>query len=477
MTCFGSKHLIKSAPERGDVHYEFGIALLLVDEFDAAIERLTQACQLLPQQHEALFALADAFEAVNSINDVDTVITFALSQFSERPEVLYRAANYYRELGQLAKADELAKQCLIKSKDTLLQSYLWLLRLNIGQIDYLEDAHNALLKILDKAKKFGERQADTDEIEMISNYALGRFFELDHKPEHAFDCWRKANALQFLMCDYKVDSIKALFDEIKSNSSIRNTTTNKANSFTPIFILGLPRTGSTLLEQRLSKHTEVKTLGEQPIIANQVVPFLSHHTNSPYPMFMSELGEQKNQLLCEKAASIYEKALSKRQLNSAFVIDKLPANFQSIGLIMTIFPHAKIIHIKRDFADVGLSIFKNHFAANEPYLCNLDALSTYNAMYDDLMQHWHALYPGKILDIQYEDLVNSQKASMHDALDFCGLEGQQACWGKGTATTESKTMVNTLSSAQVIQAIYKEGAGRHSRYAGYLAKCGLNEHK
>ena len=461
------------APTRGDIYFYFGCALLTVEEFDAAIQQLSKACQLLPAQHEPLFRLADAFEAVNSFSDVETVISFALKQFPKHPEVIYRAANFYKEIGQLNKADNLAAACIVHSHDMLLSSYAWLLRLNLSQLQDVAPALDALREINDKIPELANNASNKKKLQMITNYALGRFFELEKNTNEAFKHWQIANQLQLSMCDYEVKDLIPLFEAIKTNSTTLAAGSNRTTSFTPIFILGLPRTGSTLLEQTLCRHSDVSSLGEQAIIANQVVKLIAHHTQQPYPLFMQELNSEKRRALCQEAATLYENAVKKRQLNTPFVIDKLPANFQSIGLIKTVFPHAKIIHLSRNFADTALSIFKNHFAANEPYLCDLGELSAYHKLYKNLMQHWRQIDENEIFEITYENLVTAPELSIEKVLTFCGLSHQQLVRYTEKDKQPVANMVKTLSSVQVTEPLHQRAIGQHISYAAYLQKNGL----
>lgn len=463
--------LNKRAPERGNINFYFGSALLAVEEFDAAIKHLSQACHALPEQYAPLFTLADTFAAVNSIDDVETVINFSLSRFPKEPAVLYRSATVYRELGQLSRADELASLCITHSNDMLLSAYAWLLKLNLGQMPDIAEAHKALVAI---GKAMPYKQTDNARLKMIMQFALGRYFELRKDHDEAFEHWRTANALQLSMCDYRVEDLRPLFAAIKVNTYQLPANASEPSTFTPIFILGLPRTGSTLLEQTLCRHSDVESLGEQAIIGGYIANFMQHHTQQTYPLFMSELSSPAGQALCSQAAAQYEKAVRRRQLNTPFVIDKLPANFQSIGLILALFPHAKIIHLSRDFADTALSIFKNHFAVNEPYMCDLSELSCYHSMYKDLMQHWHDIYPGKILELRYESLVSDPQASIKKVLSYCGLTPQKVCWEKEQPSENAtRRMVKTLSSTQVIEPIHQRSVGRHSDYASLLHSNGL----
>jgi tetratricopeptide (TPR) repeat protein len=462
------------APHRGDIYFHFGSALLLVEEFDAAIKQLSQACQMLPNQVAPLFRLADAFEAVNSISDVATLIDFALKQFPEHPEVLYRAANFYRETGQLPQARELTSQCIEFSQDPLLTSYAWLLKLNLGDLTKTQVAKSPLVSILDNDDK---NTKPNTQLQMIAHFALGRYFELMKKPEQAFEHWKIANEKQYSFCDHQVEDLIPLFEAIKTNTPKQMQNETESASFTPIFILGLPRTGSTLLEQMLCRHSDVTSLGEQALIANQVSNFISYHTKRSFPLFLNELTSPNGKQLRQQAAKLYESSIRKRQLNTPFVIDKLPANFQSVGLIKVIFPQAKIIHLSRNFKDTALSIFKNHFAANEPYMCDLKELSSYHSLYKQLMHHWHNSYPNTILELGYEDLVSTPRLSIEKALEYCGLKSQSSCWKSSIQkqTPDAMRIVKTLSSAQVMAPIHQRGVGRHSDYADLLKQNGLGE--
>jgi tetratricopeptide (TPR) repeat protein len=222
-----------------------------------------------------------------------------------------------------------------------------------------------------------------------------------------------------------------------------------------IFILGLPRTGSTLLERMIGSHSDVFAAGELQNFAVEFVKLAQ----------LTFAGEKFDKLsLVEKSTRLNFKDLGERYVQSTrprtgryrHFIDKLPLNFLYVGLIAKALPNAKIIHLTRHPMDVGYAIYKTPFDQAYPYSYDLDDLGAYYVAYHKLMAHWREVLPGRVLDVAYEDLVRTPDHEIRRALDHCGLGFQESCLN----FHESQTPTNTASAAQVRQPLYQSSVAK-----------------
>ena len=469
-------------PNSGEINYAFGTFYLQVEDFDKAIHFFSQTCQLVPSNFQAIFGLMDAFELVNSHQDVATLNEFMLAKFPQQPEVIYKSAQYCSEIGNLTKAITLANQCIKLCEHStnlnLLQAYAWLLLIKL-------DSKTHQLSTITRLTDLMESNVDdtNSDIIMMVNYAIGEVYHHLKKPQSAFSHWQLANKYQLSKASFRTEALAGFFEKImQSHKSIGHTEAEKTiqdkAALVPIFIVGLPRTGSTLLETLLSSHSLVDSMGETNVVSNQLVPVLEQQFKKPYPDFMQDIAEKNiqstKQTLLDSCAQIYINAVHKRQLKACYIVDKLPANFQSIGLIKSVFPNAKIIHLTRNFEDVALSIFRHHFASNEPYFCDIKELSKYNKMYLNLMTFWNEKFGEQIFTLRYENLVSEPASSIKRVLEYCGLTAEEACFttGKNESIDNSSNIlsapIKTLSAIQVRSPISTNAVGTSSVYRSLL---------
>jgi len=222
----------------------------------------------------------------------------------------------------------------------------------------------------------------------------------------------------------------------------------------------MPRSSTTLIEQILSCHSVIVGGGE--------LPFLEKLLLEPDKTIKWESGitQVDRQNMAQRYLSQMQQhqALNIKE-DTLYVTDKLPQNFRFIGAILSLFPEAKIIHCKRHPMDTCLSLFKHHFPmAQHHYAYDLEELGQYYNLYEDLMQHWHHIAPGKILDLQYETLLDNFEPEVRKLLEFCGLDFEAAC----LSFEQNKRVVRTASSNQVRQGLFKQGAGRWQHYEKQL---------
>ena len=240
------------------------------------------------------------------------------------------------------------------------------------------------------------------------------------------------------------DALIETFDEEFVNS----TKGSGCQSDAPIFILGLPRSGSTLIEQILASHSQVEGTRELPdisLLGRRLTK--SKPPGIKYPDAVKHMTDEEK---TEYGESYLETSKRYRTDKPRF-IDKMPNNFAHIGFIKTILPNAKIINAKRHPLDSCVSSFKQLFYKGQSWSYDLFEIGEYFLEYERMMDHWHSLYPGEIYDIQYENIVNNQEDESRALIQYCGLDWEDSC----LRFYENKRSVNTASSEQVRQPIYK----------------------
>ena len=229
----------------------------------------------------------------------------------------------------------------------------------------------------------------------------------------------------------------------------------------PIFIVGLPRAGSTLLEQILASHSQVE--GTQELSNVQQIAALLRgrdYANPRYPRILAQLG-------AEDFAQLGEQYLAQTRVyrtGRPFFIDKMPNNFRHIGLIHLILPNARIIDARREPMACCFSNFKQLFAHGQEFTYSIDDIARYYRTYLELMSHWDTVLPGRILRVQHEDVVENLEHSVRRLLEFCGLGFEPQC----LAFHETQRSVRTASSEQVRRAVNREGLDQWKNFAPWL---------
>ncbi|NBR30596.1 MAG: sulfotransferase family protein [Sphingomonadaceae bacterium] len=232
----------------------------------------------------------------------------------------------------------------------------------------------------------------------------------------------------------------------------------------PIFILGLPRAGSTLLEQILASHSQVEGTMELPNIlalAHKLDGRRRVGEEARYPANLNELS--RDDLRAFGEAYLRDTRIH-RKTNKPFFIDKMPNNFRHIGLIHMILPNAKIIDARRSAMGCCFSGFKQLFAEGQEFTYGLEEIGHYYKDYVALMDHWDKVLPGKVLKVQYEDVVDDLETQVRRVLDFCGLDFEEACIN----FHQTERAVRTASSEQVRQPLFRSGVDQWENFSPYL---------
>ena len=295
-------------------------------------------------------------------------------------------------------------------------------------------------------------------------FALGKALEQRHEYREAFAAYARGNAVRRREAPFDIASFEARAARIRAFFSSAFFAAHQGQgdaSRAPIFIVGLPRSGSTLVEQILASHSQVDGTMELPNIPNFVRELEDRaERRDGYPEKLAALSGAE---LAGLGGRYLRETQPLRRGRARFT-DKLPNNFSHVGLIHSILPNATIIDVRRHPMDACFSTFKQHFASGQAFSYDLEDLARYYRTYLELMDHWDAVLPGKVLHVRYEELVKDPEANIRRLIAHCGLEFESAC----LSFHETQRAVRTPSAEQVRQPIYTSGVDYWRNFAKEL---------
>jgi|SRR5579871_3179420 len=297
-------------------------------------------------------------------------------------------------------------------------------------------------------------------------FALGKALEDRAEFAKSFDYYQRGNFLKRTQTRYNPDQMERqlrLMASVCTQEFFAARSGAGCERSDPIFIVGLPRAGSTLLEQILASHSRVEgtmELADIPRIVSQLQGRQYDPLKPRYPGVLCELSPERLKQLGEKYIEDTQVYRSGRR----FFIDKMPNNFRHIGLIHLILPNAKIIDARRDPMACCFGNFKQLFAAGQEFTYSLEDIGRYYRSYVALMKHWDAALPGKVLHVQHEVVVDDLELSVRRLLDFCGLEFERGC----VEFYKTRRSVRTASSEQVRRPIFREGVDQWRNFEAFL---------
>jgi tetratricopeptide (TPR) repeat protein len=298
-------------------------------------------------------------------------------------------------------------------------------------------------------------------------FALGKGLEDRDEYAESFAYYERGNALKKTQCRYTPEIVEGnarMQAAVCTRELFEGRSGHIGDGTVPIFIVGLPRAGSTLIEQILASHSKVEgtmELADIPRLVQGLRGRESQGESEPrYPGVLRDLGAAELRALGEQ----YLADTRVYRSGKPFFIDKMPNNFRHLGLIQLMLPNARIIDARREPMACCFSNFKQLFASGQQFTYSLEDIGRYYRMYVELMAHWNQVVPGCILRVQHEDVVADLEASVHRLLDFCGLEFEPAC----LEFFKTERSIRTASSEQVRQPIYREGLDQWRNYEPWL---------
>jgi tetratricopeptide (TPR) repeat protein len=302
-------------------------------------------------------------------------------------------------------------------------------------------------------------------------FAIGKALEDQGTFAESFRYYRLGNELKRPECRYRAELIERntqLQIEVCTPALFASRQGWGNSAPDPIFIVGLPRSGSTLLEQILASHSQVEGTQELPNV-QQIVSRLrgfGPETDDPrYPRILGSLSAEDFGKLGEEylaGTRVYRGRNS--EAPPPFFIDKMPNNFRHIGLLHLMLPNARIIDARREPMACCFSNFKQLFANGQEFTYSIEDIARYYRTYIELMAHWDRVLPGRVLRVYHEDVVDDLEGSVRRLLNFCGLDFEEQC----VAFHQNKRSVRTASSEQVRQGIYREGLEQWKHFEPWL---------
>jgi len=295
-------------------------------------------------------------------------------------------------------------------------------------------------------------------------FGLGKALEDRGEPAQSWAYYERGNALKRAQSRYRPEKTEANTDRqiAVCTPEFFSARTGWGDARPdPIFIIGLPRSGSTLLEQILASHSEVEGTQELADIHRIAQDLMGRDPDGArYPAALAEMTAEDFHRLGEK----YLADTRVYRTGKPFFIDKMPNNFRHVGLIHLMLPHAKIIDARREPMACCFSNFKQLFANGQEFTYSIEDISRYYRTYLELMRHWDHALPGRVLRVHHEDVVDDLEGSVRRMLDYCGLAFEPAC----VAFHKTQRSVRTPSSEQVRQPIFRDSLEQWKKYEPWL---------
>lgn len=441
-------------PAFAEAYHYLGVMFAEQDRTSEAIAYLRKAVSLKPKYVEAHLVLSQALDADGQIEE-------AIESYRD---LIRRSPNLTAAHNNLAN--------LLKTKGDLDGAILHYKRAIEINPNNVQARYN-----LSRAGKAREEGLDAPELEEMlksaklepierSNvhFTLGKIYDDLERHAEAFEHFRLGNDFDERSMPFDTTGHAKSIDKMISVFS-KNFFGRRqgfgCDSQTPIFILGMPRSGTTLLEQVLATHPKVYGAGELDQISNLVNAISAECPGAAsYPECANDL----DAMTACRLGDSYSNYVRRLGGGAQFVTDKMPGNFMHIGFISLFLPNAKIIHSRRNPLDTCLSCYFQHFTNPMPFSMSLESLGHYYRGYQRLMAHWEKVLPGKILTVDYEDMVQKHEETVRKVISFCGLDWDPKC----LQFHETERAVKTASTWQVRQPLYQTSVGRWKHYEHQL---------
>ena len=439
---------IAISPEYAQAHNNLGITLNKLGEFQKAIKFYEQALIINPSYDEAYFNLGVTLYELNQSDEALNSYEQALSINPDYADAFNNIGIILQELGQFNDA---------------FSHYVYALAIDPDNTEFHRN-----LSIL-KQYKEGDTQfthmqfllskndlSDSERINLC--FALAKAYEDLGKIDDFFGVLNEGNQLRKQELNYSIDkdlNNHSLFRKIFM-SSFKITPNYEPLTINPIFIVGMPRSGTSLVEQIISSHHKVHGAGELSTLDNLITPIMND--------YLSNNGSFSEKTILSVRLE-YINFLSNLNVSEKIFTDKMPTNFENIGFILKAFPEAKIIHLKRDAMAICWSNYQRYFPSEVMgFQYDMEDLARFYISYSKLMNFWHEQFPSQIYDINYEFLTTNQENETKKLLAYCNLEWDENCLN----FHKQKRTVKTASSLQVKEKMYQGSSETWKKYESHL---------
>jgi len=442
----------EAVPQSRGILTNYGVALRDLDRAEDAVAVFERLARLSPDDATPLALTADCRRRQGRLQEAAGLYAQALAKDPDNGPAHYNLALTLIPLGELAAAREALGETLRRHPDRAGAHRNLALISDHGPGDPAIAAMERLL---------ANPATDSEQRQQLY-FGLGKAYDDCGEPDRAFHAFAEANRLRRAEFDYDMGLDEAWVErliDVFDSAFLEQFRDQGDPTEAPVFIVGMPRSGTSLVEQILASHPAVLGAGELPDIR-----LLSRRHDGPDATFPDTLAGLR---LYDRRrlAKAYLKRLGRDRQVETRITDKMPDNFFWLGFIHVLLPNARIIHCRRDPVDTCLSCFKARFDRGQFFAYDLTDLGRFYRLYRRLMDHWrHVLPAAAMIEVDYETLVADPEPASRAMIDFLGLDWDDAC----LTPERTARAVHTASAAQIRQPIYGHAVGRWRRYAGHL---------
>jgi tetratricopeptide (TPR) repeat protein len=445
----------KLAPDYTAVLMLLGTALLERHKFKDAATSFNKLIKLQPNNDAAWASLGHAFARSDNTEEAAEAYAKALELNPDVAMVQMSQGHILKTLGDQDKALEHYRHA-IRLKPDFGEVYWSMANLKIFKF---EDAE------VEAMEEHLKHPNLTESREAHFCFALGKAYEDKKDYDKAWHYYDSGNKKQRGLVQHDPMEVEMQQDriiDVFTEDFLRANEGHGCKAPDPIFIIGLPRSGSTLVEQILASHSQVEGTAELPFLGKMASSIGKYRPDGVrFPMSVRDLRRQDWDAYGKQ---YLEDSSPHRHAKTPYFTDKLPNNFPFVGLVHLILPNAKIINARRHPIDCCLGNYKQLWGKGQHFTYDMLELADYYKQYHKIMKHWHQVLPGKVLDVHYEDTVMDLESQVRKILDYCGLPFEEQC----LRFYETDRAIRTASSEQVRQPIYKAALGRWRRYEKHL---------
>ena len=413
--------------------------------------------KIQPNNPLALVQYAKALIISGELEEAIGLLEKLTENYPENDDIRYDLSAAYREIGEFKKSNKLSTELF--KKDYQNVSYF---------IGYTKDKNN---KLTEKHIKYYSEKLESEDLsiddKILINFSFFEYFKNQKDYQRAGSYLKKSNDAQYSVKEFDLKHEKQFFEKLKTifSKKLDFICEERVKSQIPVFVCGMPRSGTTLCEQILSSHSKVTGAGELDFLTEVTDTRLIQPTKEQIKHFEKFL---KSKSSLKSARDKYLEKLAKRDKNNAlYICDKMPHNFLFIGLIKLILPEAKIIYCKRDLMDNCFSLYSHKFIdVSHQYSYNQKMLVEYYKLHQDLMEFWLNDHSNDIFVLDNEELVNNQETVTKKLINFCELDWEKQC----LEFHKNKRQVRTASIEQVRKPINNKSIGAWKKYENYLSE-------
>jgi predicted Zn-dependent protease len=448
---------LELAPDFHAARYSYSMVLMRRQEPEAAIDEAEKLLEQEPNNPNFLTLKASILTRIGDQSGALEIYEKVLKDYPNQARAQMSYGHTLKTVGRLAEAIEAYQKC-IRLRPEVGEAYWSLANLKTFRFSD-EDIDNM-------RKQVTTEGGDADDQSHLA-FALGKALEDGKAYDESFKFYKRGNAIRRV--EHRHSLKVNVLESLRQVRALPTAFFEQRQGWgcqapDPIFVVGLPRAGSTLLEQILASHSQVEGTSElQDIIAisRKLADKRRENPAGKYPEALAELTEERFRELGE---SYLETTRIQRTTDDPFFIDKMPNNFRHIGLIHLILPNSKIIDARRHPMGGCFSGFKQLFAKGQTFTYGLEDIGKYYRDYVRLMDHWDEALPGRVHRVQYEEMVADTEAQIRALLEYCELDFEEQC----LRFYETDRSIRTPSSEQVRKPIYKEGLEQWRNFEAHL---------